>query len=125
MKGSGEQGLSISRIFPFPAKEYVPLVGPLEQGATSLFATLRCEWKEERRGEGQMDLSAWLSPEGSEEREPVELKLLESVSRDEADFYLLEFELPDLPPGRYRLEIQAEDMVKGSIVRTTGSFTVR
>ena len=52
-KGSGEQGLSISRIFPFPAKEYVPLVGALEQRTTSLFATLRCEWKEERRGEGQ------------------------------------------------------------------------
>jgi VWFA-related protein len=126
VKGSGEQGLSISRIFPFPAKEYVPLVGPLEPGATSLFATLRCEWKGERRGEGQMDLSAWLSPDGSEEREPVELKLLDSSSRDEADFYLLEFGLPDnLIPGRYRLEIQAEDMVKGSIVRTTGSFTVR
>ena len=100
-------------------------MGALEQRTTSLFATLRCEWKEERRGEGQMDLSAWLSPEGSEKREPVELKLLESVSRDEADFYLLEFGLPDyLMPGRYRLEIQAEDMVKGSIVRTTGSFTV-
>jgi hypothetical protein len=123
---SGSGGLSISQIFPFPAKEYVPLVGALDQGNNSLYATLRCKWGEERRGEGNLELSAWLTPEGTAEREPVEISLLDSASRDDADFYLLEFELSDLMPGRYRLEIQAEDIVKGgSVARTAGWFTVR
>jgi len=124
-KGAGEEDLSISRIFPFPAKEYVPLVGALEQGTTSLFATLRCVWGEERRERGEIDLSAWLTHEGSEEREPVEMSLLESTSRDETDFYFLEFELPDLAPGRYRLEIRADNAGTGSVVKSTGKFTVR
>ena len=119
------QDLSISDIFPFPAERYVPLVGVIEQGTPSLFAALRCVWGEERRAKGEVDLSAWLILEGREEREPVEMSLLASSSRGEVDFYLLEFELPDLAPGRYRLEIVADVSGTGSVVRSTGSFTVR
>jgi VWFA-related protein len=124
-EGAGEEDLSLSRIFPFPAKEYIPLVGPLEQGTTSLFATLRCVWREERRANGEIDLSTWLTHEGSEEREPVEMSLLETTSRDEADFYFLELVLPALSPGRYRLEIRAEETGKGSVVSAAGWLTVR
>jgi hypothetical protein len=53
------------------------------------------------------------------------MNLLESTSRDDADLYFLEFELPDLRPGRYRLEILAEDAGTGSVVRTAASFSVR
>ena len=123
--GAEAEDSSISGIFPFPAKDYVPLVGPLQQGATSLFAALRCVWGEERRAKGEIDLSAWLTPEGSEEREPVEMSLLGSSSRDDADFYLLEFGLPGLAPGRHRLEIRAENAETGAVVNTAGSFTVR
>jgi VWFA-related protein len=123
---TGDVGdLSISRIFPFPAKNYVPLVGALDKDTSSLFATLRCLWGEERGAKSEIDLSAWLISEGSEEREPIVMSLLDTASRDEADFYLLEFELPDLKPGRYRLEIQAGSALKGPIVRTAGSFSVR
>ena len=115
----------ISNIFPFPGKEYVPLVGALEPGATSLFATLRCVWQEERRLEGDIDLSVWLAREGSEEREPIEMSLIEKASRGELDFYFLEFELPTLLPGRYRLEIVAEDSETGSKAQAAGGFSVR
>jgi len=122
---SGPEGFSISRVFPFPADEHVPLVGALGQGATSLFAGLRCIWGKERDMSGEFDLSAWLAFEGSGEGEPIEMSLLERASLDEADFYLLEFELPELQPGRYRLEIQAENPETGAAVRTAGSFSVR
>ncbi|NTU52072.1 MAG: hypothetical protein HGA94_06540, partial [Candidatus Aminicenantes bacterium] len=47
----GVEPFSISRTFPFPAKESIPLVGPLERGRTSLGAVLRCEWRSERGSE--------------------------------------------------------------------------
>jgi hypothetical protein len=124
-RGADAEDLSISRIFPFPAKEYVPLVGPLEPGTESLFAALRCEWGDERRTKGEIELSAWLLSGGDGGRQPIEMDLLESSSRDEADFYLLELALPRLLPGRYGLEIQAEAAATGSVVRSTGWFTVR
>ncbi len=54
------------------------------------------------------------------------MSLLKGTSRDEADFYLLEFELPDLQPGRYRLEIRAEnpetDAVRSTQPRARSPF---
>jgi len=120
------ESLSISDIFLFPAKTYVPLVGGLEPGSTSLFAALRCIWGKERGAKGEIDLSAWLMHEGREERVPVEMSLLNSASRDEADFYFLEFELPPLSPGRYRLVIQAVDDETGAKTATASAwFSVR
>lgn len=122
-KGAPAAGVSISAIFPFPPKEYVPLVGSLERGQDLLGAAVRCVWKGNRSGE--MELSAWLSPEGSGERTQVEMTIVNSASRNETDFYLMEFEVPGLLPGRYRLEIVAEDAVTGLNLRTAGWFSVR
>jgi hypothetical protein len=122
-KGAPAAGVSISAIFPFPPKEYVPLVGSLERGQDLLGAAVRCVWKGNRSGE--MELSAWLSPEGSGERTQVEMTIVNSASRDETDFYLMEFEVPGLLPGRYRLEIVAEDAATGLNLRTAGWFSVR
>ena len=71
---SGPEGYSISRVFPFPADEYVPLVGALGPGATTLSAVLRCMWGKERDAKEEIELSAWLTREGSEERLPVEME---------------------------------------------------
>ena len=122
-KGAPAAGVSISAIFPFPPKEYVPLVGSLERGQDLLGAAVRCVWKGNRSGE--MELSAWLSPEGSGERTQVEMTIVNSASRDETDFYLMEFDVPGLLPGRYRLEIVAEDAATGLNLRTAGWFSVR
>jgi VWFA-related protein len=122
-KGAPAASVSISAIFPFPPKEYVPLVGSLERGQDLLDAAVRCVWKGNRSGE--KELSAWLSPEGSDERTQVEMTIVNSASRDETDFYLMEFEVPGLLPGRYRLEIVAEDAATGLNLRTAGWFSVR
>jgi len=122
-KGDAREDASLSRIFPFPPKEYVPLVGALMEGQASLSAALRCEWRGARIND--MELSAWLSLEDSGEKTPVEMTLVSSASRDETDFHLLEFEVPGLPPGRYRLEILAEDVATGLNLRTAGWFSVR
>jgi hypothetical protein len=122
-QGSELEDLSISTIFPFPAKEYVPLVGELEQGATSLWAELVCLWRADRGRE--KDLSASLKLEGSEEEIPIATELLAASSRDDKDFYLLSLELPALAPGRYRLEIRATDTTSDKAVGTTAWFSIR
>jgi VWFA-related protein len=122
-QGSELEDLSISTIFPFPAKEYVPLVGELEQGATSLWAELVCLWRAARGRE--KDLSASLKLEGSEEEIPIATELLAASSRDDKDFYLLSLELPALAPGRYRLEIRATDTTSDKAVGTTAWFSIR
>lgn len=122
-EGGTAEGVSISAIFPFPGKEYAPLFGPLEQGQTALFAALRCVWRGDRSEE--LGLSAWLSAEGSDERTDVPMNLVDRGTRDETDFYLLEFELPELTPGRYRLEIAAENTTTGASTRTAAWLTIR
>jgi VWFA-related protein len=124
-QGGGAAGPSISAIFPFPVKDYVPLVGPLGPGRTELFAILRCLWGGERRAQGERELAARIAPEGGENWEPVEMTLVTSSSRDAADFYLLRFELPALLPGGYRLEIAAEDAATGTAVRAESRLLIR
>jgi VWFA-related protein len=124
-QASGAAGPSIAAIFPFPVKDYVPLVGPLGPGRTELFAMLRCLWGGERRAQGERELTARIAPEGGENWEPVEMTLVTSASRDEADFYLLRFELPALLPGAYRLEIAAEDAATGTAVRAESRLLIR
>jgi VWFA-related protein len=122
-KDEAGAGISISRIFPFPAKDYVPLVGDLEPGSTSLFAVLRCAGCAERGGE--WELSARLVTEGGEVSSDFGLNLIVSSSQEGIDCHLLEFELPELAPGRYRLEIMAEDPATGLTLRTANWFSVR
>jgi hypothetical protein len=122
-KAGGAEPFSISRAFPFPAKESIPLVGPLEQGRTSLGAILRCEWRGERGGE--IELAARLFPEGGGAEIEIGVELLDRRSEGDADLYLLGIEIPELPPGRYRFEIEAENPATGKTVRTSGRFSIR
>jgi len=102
---NGSAGLSISQIFPYPAKDYVPLVGPLEQGAGEIWAMLKCAWRGARSGEVELDCS--IKAEDGGDEIPVPAEILSAVSREDGDLYLLHFELPELRPGRWTLVIRA------------------
>ena len=122
-KGKAAEDSSISGIFPFPAKEYVPLVGPPGQEQNSLYAVVRYVGKGVLAGE--LELSAWISAEGREEKTEVEMSLINNYSREGTDCFLLEFELPELFPGRCRLEIHAADKATGVTTQTAGWFSLK
>jgi VWFA-related protein len=122
-KDGDRAGSSISEAFPFPADQFVPLIGELEPGATSLWADLACVWKAERGGE--RDLSARLFREASGEEIPVTVELLSASSREDRDIYLLGLEFPALAPGAYRLEVRAEGAAAEKAVAAAGRFSVR
>jgi hypothetical protein len=84
---------------------------------------LRCAGCAERGGE--LELSARLVAEGGEVSSDFGLNLIVSSSQEGIDCHLLEFELPELAPGRYRLEIMAEDPATGLTLRTANWFSVR
>jgi hypothetical protein len=124
-QGKDAESFSLTSDFLFPAKEFDPLVGGLEPGRASLFATLRCFWGEKLRAEGELELAAWVMAADGGGRRPVALDLVQSAGRGEANLYLLKLELPGLGPGRYRLEIAAEDEKTGPVARAATEFTVR
>ena len=121
-KGAADKEVSISSIFPFPADAYVPLVGPLRPGAASLFAVVRTAGM--GVAEDEWELSARLFAEDGEERTGPGLEVVNSYGREGADFHLLEVDLPDLPPGRYRLALRAEHALTGAAVGASGWFSV-
>lgn len=120
--GPGEEGISISTIFPFPADAYVPLVGPLGPGPAALYAVVRAVGM--GGAEDEWELSARLFAESGEERPAVALEVVNSYSREDADFHLLKVELPELGPGRFRLAIRAVHALTGAAVGTAGWFSV-
>jgi VWFA-related protein len=124
--GREEEGaapFSLSQVFPFPAKECVPLVGALAQGTTFLGAILRCEWWGDRSGEFELDVRLFAEESGEEIE--IEADILDKRSETVTDLYLLGLDLPELGPGRYRLEIAAENTATGQTVRTSGAFLIR
>ncbi len=122
-KAGDVKEVSLSEVYPFSRKEFSPLIGDLEQGAASLCAAVRCRWI--GAGEPEIQISAWLVPEGSGHKIPLTISLLDSTRQEDTDFSLLEFEMPRLQPGRYSLCILAEDLVTKSTSETSADLVVK
>jgi len=121
-KAGADEPFSLFRIFPFPAKEYAPLVGALVRGTREIGAVLRCEWRAERGG--AIDIAARLVFEDGGEEAEIAAEILVRTSDGNVDIYLLGVGLPDLGPGRYRLEIEAESAATGATARASAGFSV-
>ena len=110
-------------VFPFQSKEYIPLIGELQQGTPSLYAALRCIWKGNQ--EPEIQISAWLEPKESGQKIPLAFHILSSSRQEEADVLFLEIEVPELKPGHYLLHLLAEDTETELSSRTMSGFSVR
>jgi VWFA-related protein len=122
-KAEISEEVSLSKIYPFPPKEFSPLIGELDQDTSSLFAAMRCVWK--GAVEPEIQISAWLVPEGSGDKIPLTIGLLGSARQEETNGYLLEFEMPGLEPGRYSIHIVAEELVTKSSSETRSDLEVK
>ena len=122
-KDDASKSVSLFQIFPFQSKEYIPLVGELQQETPSLYAALRCIWKGNL--EPEIQISAWLEPRESGQKIPLAFHILNSQRQEEADVLFLEIEVPELQPGRYLLHLLAEDVATKSSSQTTSVFSVK
>ena len=114
--------ISLSLIFPFPAKTFVPLLGLLEPGTPAVYASLRCAGL--GAGDQEARISAWLEPDGGGDQTPVPCAVLHAARQDDVQAYFLEFQLPNLDAGRYAIRIRAEDPGTGSIAETESRLII-
>jgi hypothetical protein len=121
-KEDAAKSVSLLDVFPFQSKEYIPLIGELEQGVSPLFAVLRCIWAGAQ--EPEIQVSAWIIPEGSDKKMPLACHILSGIPQEEADVLFLEIEVLELQPGKYLLYLLAEDTETKSSCQTTSRVSV-
>jgi hypothetical protein len=125
-KAGAVKETSLSQVFPFPIQEFAPLIGGLERGAESVCAAVRCAWGKAQIAEVRPEVrfSAWLVPVGSDQKFDLTMNLLGTADRDNVRVYLLEFELPDLPPGGYVLHVLGEDPATKTTSETSSALSI-
>jgi len=116
------KSISLFQTFPFQSKEFIPLIGELEQGVSPLFAVMRCIWVGIQ--ESELQLSAWLEPKGNDKKILLACSILNSLTQEEADVLFLEIEVPELQPGQYLLHLLAEDTETKSSFQTTSEVSI-
>ena len=84
---------------------------------------LKCLWRGVRSGE--IEIVCSLKGEAVDEITPVPAEILSAASLDDGDAYLLRLDLPDLVPGRYALEIEAQDAGGAVLARTSSRLELR
>jgi hypothetical protein len=114
--------VSLAEIFPFPAQEFAPLVGGLEQGVEAVCGAVRCAFAGTQAPE--LEFSAWLVPDGSNQKIDLTAEPLGEASQAGAKVYLLNFELPELQPGRYTLHLLAKDPSTKVASETSSAFSI-
>ncbi len=125
-KAGALEAITISDVYPYPQKEFSPLVGGLETGTESVCAAVRCACANPSTGEvkPEVQFSAWLVPEGSGQKTDLTVNLLGIANQDGARVYLLEFELPELEPGSYSLHVLGEDTAAKASSETSSILSV-
>jgi len=125
-KAGAPEAITISDVYPYPQKEFSPLVGGLEQGAESVCAAIRCAWASAPTAEAKPEVrfSAWLVPAGRDQKTDLTVNLQGIADQDGTRVYLLEFELPELQPGSYSLHVMAEDPVTKASSETSSALSI-
>lgn len=115
--------LSINDIYPFLSNKHSPLVEELDKGISKLFAVVRSSIFNIK--EPEIELSVYLIDHSKREKTQLSFSILSSKNKGETDILLMEIEMPELKPGRYSLEIGAEELSTKSESKATRNFTVK
>jgi hypothetical protein len=93
--------------YPFDRALYSPLVGEAPKGTPKIFAVVPCSMT--GLVQPSITLTAWLINSVSGERLPVLFSVLNKSRKEDVEIQFLELALNDVPPGKYRLYLHAED----------------
>ncbi|MCJ7581634.1 MAG: VWA domain-containing protein [Candidatus Aminicenantes bacterium] len=115
--------LSIANIYPFISNRHSPLVDTLEKGNSKLFAIVHCSYREIDKPE--IVLSVHLTQLLSGEKTQLIYSTLRTEEEKDSNVFLIEINLPEMLPGRYSLEMAAQDTASGSESQTVQTFDVK
>jgi len=122
-KRTKKDSLSINDIYPFLSNDFSPLVEDLEQGIVNLCAEVRCSIFNNK--EPDVELSVYLIDHSSGEKIPLSFSFLSSKNEGELYVLFLEFEMPELEPGDYSIEIIAEETTTKARSQATQNFKIK
>ncbi|NOR53937.1 MAG: hypothetical protein GQ536_07615 [Candidatus Aminicenantes bacterium] len=123
-KGETEENpLSLINIYPSLSGEYSPLVEVLDKGISKILAAVQYTIFNIQAPE--VELSAHLIKESSGEKIPLSFSILSTREEEKTHTVLIEFELPELQPGKYSLDIAAEEETTRSKSQTTRTFLIK
>jgi len=122
-KKSKSESFSIKDFYPFLSNDFSPLVEDLEQGISNLFAEVRCFIY--NTIEPDVELSVYIIDHSTGEKVPLSFSFLSSKNLGELYILFLEFEMPELNPGDYSIEIIAEETITKSKSQATRNFKIR
>lgn len=107
--------------FPFDPTSYSPLLGEIPHNTKKLLAVLRCSmWN---LSKPLLKFSAALIEQSSERSFSLPISILSGKKEGNLGILLVEFQIPEMEPGDYILEISAVD--KASQARSQTSITCR
>jgi hypothetical protein len=110
------------KIYPFLSNKHSPLVEELEKGTPKLLAIIPCAVTNIE--EPDIQLSSCLIQHSTGEKIPLSFSIISAEKEKEFNVILIELELPELRPGKYSLEIGAEEAITGSKLNAIRTFKV-
>jgi VWFA-related protein len=122
-KKSKSESRSIADIYPFLSNRHSPLVDTLEKGSSKLLAVVRCSHREIENP--NIELFAHLTHHPSGEKTRLLFSVLNAKKEEDSNVVLIEINLPEMQPGRYSLEMTAQESTSGLKSSTVQSFNVR
>jgi VWFA-related protein len=122
-KAGAIKEVSLSEVYPFPPKEFSPLIGELEHGAKLLCAATRCDCTGCQQP--VIQFSALLQTEEAEQKIPLTVNVLGAARQEEIHLFILGFELPELQAGKYSLHLVAWDSGTKSSSEAISAFSVK
>jgi VWFA-related protein len=111
-----ESSLGLLDFFPFLRGQCRPVFEDLPSGARILQALIRIETKPHSEPDPHLDVR--IKDRTGNRSLPIPFSILDSLSRENMDYLLLELRLPEIDQGRYTLEIIARDRASGQVTTT-------
>lgn len=120
-----EQGKSTNLfdIYPFDPNQYSPLVKELNKGVSKLLAVMRYTIIDIQ--EPEFHLSACLTEPSSGLEIPLSFSTLSTKKEEEISILLIEFQTPELLPGKYFLNLIVEELKTKSKSQISSEIQVR
>ena len=115
--------ISLFDIYPFNSAQYTPLVEELKQGISKLLAVTRCSIIDIQ--EPDIEFTAHLIQHLTGQKIPLSSSIFYCKKEEGTYIFLIGFQLPKLKPGRYSIEITAEETKSKLKSLTNTALTVK
>ncbi len=114
-----------SGVYAFDTSEYSPLVEELDQGTSRIFSVVRCSYFDIQQPDIKLSADLLLHLAETKETIPVTFSLLNQHHEDDTMTFLIELQTEEMPPGKYSMNLSAEDSRSQSQSQVNTIFKVK